>query len=92
MNTVSQQTFISLSFLSYHLLSISYLSNVVTAFGMGEVRVLSLLKELLVLPDSDLSQRLSGASSQGGDEALITQRIARLRGVLACSPVCEQTK
>ena len=64
----------------------------VTAFGMGEVRVLSLLKELLILPDSDLSQRLSGASSQGGDEALITQRIARLRGVLACSPVCEQTR
>ena len=59
----------------------------ITAFGLGEVKILAFVKELLQLPDSDLSQRLSNSSSQSKDFAVITQRIARLRGVLACFSV-----
>ena len=65
----------------------------ISAFGLGNSKILSLLKEVLNLSDSELSQRLSAASSAGGDEALLVQRIARLRGVLACFHVCnKQTK
>ena len=52
------------------------------------MKILTFVKELLQLPDSDLSQRLSNTSSQSKDNILIMQRIARLRGVLACFPVC----
>ena len=64
-----------------------YLSNVVAAFGLGNSTLLGLLKELFSLSDSDLSQRLSNLPANGGDEALVVQKVARLRGVLACSRV-----
>ena len=39
----------------------------------------------------DFTQRLSGiSSSSNNDEAIITQRIARLRSILACFRVCNK--
>lgn len=59
----------------------------ISAFGLGNATILSLLKDLLSISESDLSQRLSNSSATGGDEALIIQKLARLRGVLACFSV-----
>ncbi len=64
-----------------------YLSNVISAFGLGNATILGLMKDLLNISESDLSQRLSNSSATAGDEALIIQKLARLRGVLACFSV-----
>lgn len=62
------------------------MSNVVAAFGLGNSALLGLLKELFSLSDSDLSQRLSNLPANGGDEAVIVQKVARLRGVARLFP------
>ncbi|KAK8818906.1 hypothetical protein WA577_003016 [Blastocystis sp. JDR] len=63
---------------------IGYLSNVISAFGLGNASVLGVFKEVFALTDSELSQKLSTVGTTFGDEALILQRVARLRGALAC--------
>ena len=40
-----------------------------------------------LLCDVDFAQRLSGISNTSSDETIVTQRVARLRGVLACCDV-----
>ena len=66
----------------------------ISAFGIGNSSILTLLKEVLTLSDTgigdslnsrvDLAQRLSSLGNNAGDESILVQRIARLRGVLAC--------
>ena len=48
----------------------------ISAFGLGNATILGLMKDLLNISEAT-----------AGDEALIIQKLARLRGVLACFSV-----
>ena len=77
---------------------VGYLSNVISAFGMGSARLMVVLKEVLGLSDPgrlfckwfyvDLSQKLSAYNTVNDDASTVVQRIAKARGVLACCRSC----